>query len=488
MVEISPLIGRGQRISAAAYTGRAVAPGAVVESDPEAKALITKNSLQLGIVSNQMQNLTAQMQSLTGSLQVIGANLQQQNALEEAKDQQEAELQNKLAQEKLREGKESSIEKKIRAAALDPAQRISEKAQFTLGRLGGFFATIAGGWLLQKGVETIVAYKEGNEDKLNEIKNNILKNLLIAGGVFAAIKLAVPALTVAFAGIGSKLAIIGTAAIFSGPVTQLLNFIIKAGKIVLGKLSNFLGLDFGGGEEGGGDNNTQSSEGDASTLNLNPASNTNTNTNGTGGPSLNVGSTFNTKQPAQQSKPQTIPLNLTLAPPEEEEPKEKVETTPAPANLNMAAVLNKPEYKESKEDEAPVDPSVKAEYGEVSIEPVDTPAAPSAEMEGEKPTVPTAADKGGKNQWWDFLDVFPNKPAASIEPIKKSQQVAQTVSQAPAEPGVTVVPVQAPAPESAPEPQPLNAGGINAAPFFTTNNPDNMYTLGARSNFNVVSV
>jgi len=79
MVEISPLIGRGQRISAAAYTGRAVAPGAVVESDPEAKALITKNSLQLGIVSNQMQNLTAQMQSLTGSLQVIGTNLQQQN-------------------------------------------------------------------------------------------------------------------------------------------------------------------------------------------------------------------------------------------------------------------------------------------------------------------------------------------------------------------------------------------------------------------------
>ena len=193
MVEISP-IGRGSRISAAAYTGRAVAPGALVESDPETKAVITRNSLQLGIVSNQIQNLSAQMQSLTGSLQVIGTNLRAQNELEEAKDQQEAELQNRLAQQKLREGKESAIEKKIEAAAIAPAQRIAAKAQFTLSRLGGFFATIAGGWLLQKGVETIVAYKEGNMDKLNEIKNNILKNLLVAGAVFAAFKLAVPAL------------------------------------------------------------------------------------------------------------------------------------------------------------------------------------------------------------------------------------------------------------------------------------------------------
>ena len=81
-----------------------------------------------------MQNLSAQMQSLTGSLQVIGTNLRAQNELEEAKDQQEAELQNRLAQ-KLREGKESAIEKKIEAAAIAPAQRIAAKAQFTLSRL-----------------------------------------------------------------------------------------------------------------------------------------------------------------------------------------------------------------------------------------------------------------------------------------------------------------------------------------------------------------
>ena len=61
-------------MSAAAYTGRAVAPAAV-EDAAESKALITKNSLQLGVVSSQIQSLTAQMQSLTGSLQVIGTQI-----------------------------------------------------------------------------------------------------------------------------------------------------------------------------------------------------------------------------------------------------------------------------------------------------------------------------------------------------------------------------------------------------------------------------
>ena len=151
----------------------------------------------------------------------------------------------------------------------------------------------------------------------------------------------------------------------------------------------------------------------------------------------------------------------------------------------MSGVFERPESIEK--EEAPVDPSVKAEHGEVTMEPVETPAAPAAEMEREKTTVPTA-EKGGKNQWWDFLDIFPNQPATSIDPVKKTQQVAQTVSQVPAEPGVTVVPVQTPAEQKKPQSQPLVSGGINGAPFFTPHNPDNIYTLGARSNFNVVSV
>ena len=481
MVEISPLIGRGQRMSAAAYTGRAVAPGAVVESDPEAKALITKNSLQLGIVTNQMQNLTAQMQSLAGSLQVIGTNLRAQNELEEAKDQQEAELQNKLAQEKLREGKESSIEKKIQAAAIAPAQRIGAKAQFTLTRLSDLFRTIVGGWLLQKGVETIIALNEGNTDKLNEIKNNILKNLLVAGAVMAAVKLAIPALTAAFTGIGLKLAAIGVGAIFSGPILQFLGFLTEMGKVALNKMSG--GLLFNNEEEppkGTGGPSLKST-----TEDYDP-----NNPNGVGGLSLSTGSErlFTASEYKEfvknrASQPAPVVRNTfsmaPLDPMTPEEIKEASNNGTLPT-VNMSAVFERPE---SKEDE-PIDPNVKAEYGETSMQPVDTPAAP--EMDGEKAPVPSA-NKGGENQWWDLLDLFPNPPSASIDPVNKTQQVAQTVSQAPTEPGVTVVPIQT-QPEQKVQSQPLVSGRINEAPFFTPHNPDNIYTLGARSNFNVVSV
>ena len=49
MVEISPIFGRGPRISASAYTGRAVAPMAVDAAETD--TLITKNSLKLGIAA-----------------------------------------------------------------------------------------------------------------------------------------------------------------------------------------------------------------------------------------------------------------------------------------------------------------------------------------------------------------------------------------------------------------------------------------------------
>ena len=85
-----------------------------MEDAAESKTLITKNSLQLGVVSSQLQGLTAQMQSLTGSLQVIATNLSTAQALQQKQDNQAIELENKLAQQKLREGKESLIEKKIK--------------------------------------------------------------------------------------------------------------------------------------------------------------------------------------------------------------------------------------------------------------------------------------------------------------------------------------------------------------------------------------
>ena len=70
MVSSFPVIGRRTTVSAAAFTGRAVPPGAA-QIDSTTTNVINKNSLQLGVVSNQIQNLTAQVNSLAGSMQVV---------------------------------------------------------------------------------------------------------------------------------------------------------------------------------------------------------------------------------------------------------------------------------------------------------------------------------------------------------------------------------------------------------------------------------
>ena len=484
---VSTPIGRGSRISAAAYTGRAVAPGALVESDPETKAVITRNSLQLGILSNQMQNLSAQMQSLTGSLQVIGTNLRAQNELEEAKDQQEAELQNRLAQQKLREGKESAIEKKIEAAAIAPAQRIAAKAQFTLSRLGGFFATIAGGWLLQKGVETIVAYKEGNMDKLNEIKNNILKNLLVAGAVFAAFKLAVPALIGVFGGIGLKLAAVATAAIFSGPILQFLGFLTDQAKGILNKITG--GRLFN--DEPDPENPDDGPKLEFYNPNKSDAS------GGSGGMSLamNDGKFFTKKEilqnkTAEAAKPQIKPVSIALNPGTEEsgDTTSSVQVEPQSTTVNMATVLDRPE---SKED-SPIDPNVKAEYGETTLSTVDIGNGEQdlskpmgSELNPNKKVLDPETSEYIRQE--QYIGKYGSLPPSMLESMSRSRNVAQNVSQPVAEPGVTVVPMEQPS-TSAPSSEPLVSGGINAPPFFTTSDPENIYTLGARSNFNVVSV
>ena len=500
MVEISPLLGRRQGgMSAAAYTGRAVAPAQV---DPETKQLIGRNSLQLGIVANQMQNLGAQMQSLTGSLQVIGNTLAGQSELERQQEAQEAELQNRLVQQRLREGKESVIEKKIQAAALAPANKIAAKAQFTLSRLGSFFTSIFGGWLLMKGINTLSALTTGNKDELNKIKNETITGLLVAGAALAAIKIALPAVIATFAGIGTKLVLAASAGLlFSGPIGQLLDFIKDQAKRIPGV----------GGLFGGDDNNDDES--------------------GQGGPKVNAVKTKDapTPEPKVKSEPKTSampspPSTGGQGGPKIEPSESKVNETKFTVDFGSGEVdLSKPvgaEGKTTKIDPVTTElsmvepqetvtgksakgkgeesaknmepgPTGDAEYGETKLEPTTTGDASSVEP---KETM-TGAKVGDKISDPEILNMIEQEkyigrtgklPPDMIASLEKSKTVADVVSQAPAEPKVNVVPI--PQEQSKPTPEPISSGGVVDAPFYPTSDPSNIYILSAMSNYNVVSV
>lgn len=501
MVEISPLLGRRQGMSAAAYTGRAVAPAQV---DPETRQLISRNSLQLGIVANQMQNLGAQMQSLTGSLQVIGNSLAAQSQLERQKEAQEAELQNRLAQQRLREGKESVIEKKIQAAALAPANKIAAKAQFTLSRLGDFFTSIFGGWLLMKGIDTLSALATGNKDELNKIKNETITGLLVAGGALAAIKIALPAVITTFAGIGTKLVLAAAAGLlFSGPVGQLLNYITDAAK----KLPIIGGL-FGGDkdEDNAGQGGPEVRRDVRPAPAPAPAPKVNNvepkisatpsppSTGGQGGPKI---------EPSESKVDETKLTfdfgsgEVDLSKPVGAEGK-TTKIDPVTTELSMVepqeTMTGKPAKGKEEESAKNMEPGPTgdAEYGETKLEATTTGDSSSVEP---KETM-TGAKVGDKVSDPEILNMIEQEkyigktgqlPPDMIASLEKSKTVANVVSQAPAEPKVNVIPIPQEQPKSAPAPA-SGGSGVNDAPFYPTSDPSNIYILSAMSNYNVVGV
>ena len=492
MVEISPIFGRGPRMSAATYTGRAVAPAAV-ENAAESKALITKNSLQLGVVSSQLQGLTAQMQSLTGSLQVIATNLTTSQALQQKQDNQAIELENKLAQQKLREGKESLIEKKIQAAALAPAQKIANKAQFTLGRLGDFFTAILGGWLLNQGVQTLKALSEGNGDKLNEIKNNVLKNLGIIAGIFVGIKLAIAAITGTFSVLGVKLLAVAAVGLFTDPGRQLLKFIIDAGKAAANYLLGAVGLpspfkpapvD----DDAGDDDPIGRVEGDDPPAQVNDGSTEGSNDN-----------QDNIEQPETKNQwwdfRDLFPNEGEIIGDEDNvggDTLKSIESIKGSFNTAESIIKamggddSKPRQMGRSAAKRKMQTETKTTFdmgfGEVDL---SKPVGSEGKV-GDKVVDPETLEYIRQEQ---YIGKYGTLPPSMLQSMSKSKDVARRVSQAPEEPGVTVVPMPVSAGGGAPsQAAPVSGGPIGGVEMYATSNDDNMYTLGAMSNFNVVGV
>ena len=231
-------------------TGSPVTGGQTAPAQSEiTTALLTRNSLQLTNLSRSVANLSGQMNVLSGSLQSISRNLATSQSLERQKEAQEQALEARLAQQQLREGKESVIEKKIESAAIAPAQKLAAKAQFTLGRLGNFFLTLIGGWLVDKGLDTLNALSTGNKDRLEEIKNQTLLGLGAITALFIGAKLVIGKMIASFGLLGIGLAGFAVAGLFTRPGQELLNFLIQAGSDALKGIQDWWNNNFGGGNQ-----------------------------------------------------------------------------------------------------------------------------------------------------------------------------------------------------------------------------------------------
>ena len=180
----SPLAGsiRGIRrsVSSSVFSGRAL-PQQV--SDPQQTSLLNQNSLALTNVSSQLSGINERVSNINTSLNAIKENLTLSDELERNRQRAKEQREAQLAEQGLREGKESSLEKKVQFALLTPVRRVANFAKGLLGRLTDFFLVIGGGWLTDQILTFFRLKSEGNIDGLNRFKSKFLKDLLALGGI-----------------------------------------------------------------------------------------------------------------------------------------------------------------------------------------------------------------------------------------------------------------------------------------------------------------
>ena len=498
MVSSFPIIGNRSTVSTAAFAGRATPP---IQQDPVATKLLNQNSLQLGLVASQITNLNTQVASLNTTLQAISTGLATSQAVERQKEEAEQARESRLAQEQLRQGQESIIEKKIEAAATAPAQRLATKASFTLGNLGKFFLSLVGGWLTSQTIDAINANAEGNTDKLQEIKINVLKGLGVITGVFVASRIALRALSGGFGRLAIGLTAAAALGLFTTPGKEFLSFLYnEVKKFYAGVQERLPFLPNLPGQQPGGNQTDPSKLPEQQQSGSKPE--TETETESEIDPS---------KPPGTQqyvlgglvegtSGIDQIPARLTAG--EFVVPQGKVKQygldfmeSIRSGNTLFAENDNKDEFV-PRDPEKPFDANLRAKQTEPANIPLEGDSSRGLEPGQISKGDTTLSEMGySVDEVQGMINEEQNigKPVVAspenLTPVQKSLSIAKAVSEPPQEESINILPLPIPPSgggQSNQQSAPVASGNVGNIPVFATSDSSNMYVLTTKTIFNVL--
>ena len=161
------------------------------QTDPVTNNLLTQNSITLNNVSQRLEDISKQIGSLNFSLAGIKENLAISDQLEKQRESAKQNREAILAEQGLREGKESELEKKIQSSLQKPLQGIAAKTQKSLFSLQNFFFILAGGWLTNVGIDLVQSIAEGNLEKIEKLKRIFTLGLVGLGAAFTAFNIGI---------------------------------------------------------------------------------------------------------------------------------------------------------------------------------------------------------------------------------------------------------------------------------------------------------
>lgn len=196
---------------------------------------------QLANLGIKLERISIRVNSFGSSLATISNQLSQASSLERMKEKQEQDRERILAEQALREGKESVFERKMQNALVAPMQKVAGPAMSALDRLANFFLALGASWLTGRIFSAIKAAQEGNKNKLEEIKGNILTGLRRVLLVFTLARFGIGRAIRAILGVGGAI----MNGIYTGLIRKPFVALVNAIRGALASATNTIGRLFG---------------------------------------------------------------------------------------------------------------------------------------------------------------------------------------------------------------------------------------------------
>ena len=182
---------------------------------------IRQNTAAIQTINASLANIGGQIVLLNKTLVDISTQVRGSALLDQIREQEKQKRERILAEQAVRDNKESGIERKVQSALAKPLQKIGQKAQGVLQRLGSFFTILLAGFLGGQTLKFIGGLITGNKNALIEVRDTLLKNLKFIIPIFLALTGTLGIITRSLVRLGFRIAGSAFRNLLMRPITYL---------------------------------------------------------------------------------------------------------------------------------------------------------------------------------------------------------------------------------------------------------------------------
>ena len=195
---------------------------------------IRQNTAAIQTINGSLANIGGQIALLNKTLVDISTQVRGSALLDQIREQEKQKRERILAEQAVRDNKESGIERKVQSALAKPLQKIGQKAQGVLGRLGRFFTILLAGFLGGQALKFIGGLITGNENALKEVRDTLLRNLKFIIPIFLTLTGTLGIITRSLVRLGFRIA--GSA--FRNLLMRPISYLLRMSSLAAGNLLN----------------------------------------------------------------------------------------------------------------------------------------------------------------------------------------------------------------------------------------------------------